>query len=220
MQVSPEPGASCSTIEPTGDRVFGVCWNGVYYCCRAFVPLIVASDAGHVINTSSVNGFWASLGPTTSHTAYSAAKFAVKGFSEALISDLRLNAPHVEVSLVMPGHVGTSIGRNSRNVLGKPQPKDLSTEEVAQLRERLGRGGLPVEGASDDQLRLGMEQRLKDFLEKAPCSAAEAATIILDGVREGRWRILVGEDAQDLDERVRADPEGAYEPGFARIGRA
>jgi hypothetical protein len=48
------------------------------------------------------------------------------------------------------------------------------------------------------------------FRDRAPVTAAEAATVILDGVRAGRWRILVGDDAHDLDERVRADPEAAY----------
>ena len=69
------------------------CWGGVYNCCRAFVPLLVASDEGHLVNTSSVNGFWASLGPGVPHTAYSAAKFAVKGFTEALIEDFRDQRP-------------------------------------------------------------------------------------------------------------------------------
>ena len=78
------------------DRTFGICWGGVYNCARAFVPLLVASDEGHIINTSSVNGFWASLGPGIPHTAYSAAKFAVKGFTEALMEDFKVNAPHVE----------------------------------------------------------------------------------------------------------------------------
>src|SRR5690348_16544662 len=64
------------------ERTFGVCWYGVYYCTRAFLPLLIASKHAHIVNTSSVNGFWASLGPTIPHTAYSAAKFAVKGFSE------------------------------------------------------------------------------------------------------------------------------------------
>ena len=50
------------------------------------------------------------------HTAYAAAKFAVKGFSEALINDLRLNAPHIQVSVVMPGHIGTSIAINSGKI--------------------------------------------------------------------------------------------------------
>ncbi len=50
-------------------------------------------------------------------------------------------------------------------------------------------------------------------------TAAEAASAILAGVREERWRILVGEDAQILDREVRAAPEEAYEPDFlARLG--
>ena len=74
----------------------------------ARVPAVAARGAAaHLVNTSSVNGFWACLGPRTAHTAYSAAKFAVKGFTEALINDFRLNAPHVKVSVVMPGHIGT-----------------------------------------------------------------------------------------------------------------
>src|SRR3546814_6338155 len=78
------------------ERTFGVRWGGVYNGSRAFLPLLVASDEGYLVNTSSVNGFWASLGPGVPHTAYSAAKFAVKGFTEALLEDLRLNAPHVK----------------------------------------------------------------------------------------------------------------------------
>jgi hypothetical protein len=48
------------------------------------------------------------------------------------------------------------------------------------------------------------------FRDLAPLTAADAATIILDGVRAGKWRILVGEDAKQLDELVRKDPEAAY----------
>jgi NADP-dependent 3-hydroxy acid dehydrogenase YdfG len=55
--------------------------------------MLQKADEGHIVNTSSINGFWASIGPTVTHTAYAAAKFAVKGFSEALITDLRINAP-------------------------------------------------------------------------------------------------------------------------------
>jgi NAD(P)-dependent dehydrogenase (short-subunit alcohol dehydrogenase family) len=202
------------------ERTFGVCWYGVYYGTRAFLPLLVAAPEGHLVNTSSVNGFWASLGPGIPHTAYSAAKFAVKGFSEALINDLRANAPHVAVSLVMPGHVGTSIVLNTPAVLGRPSPKEMTAEELRPVRERLAQRGLPVGALSDDQLRAGMQQMAEDFRDKAPLSAAAAAMIILDGVREGRWRILVGEDAKELDRRVRADPDGAYEPGFMEELRA
>ena len=84
------------------ERTFGVCWYGVYYCARAFMPLLVASDEGYIVNTSSVNGFWASLGPGIPHTAYSAAKFAVKGFTEALILYLfRRIRTNIRVSIIL-----------------------------------------------------------------------------------------------------------------------
>jgi hypothetical protein len=51
-------------------------------------------------------------------------------------------------------------------------------------------------------------------------TAGEAATIILDAVKAERWRVLVGEDAHKLDERVRADPERAYDPDFSGLGGA
>ncbi len=59
------------------ERTFNVCWGGVYLGCRTFLPLMLEAEEGHIVNTSSVNGFWASLGPGVSHTAYPAAKFAV-----------------------------------------------------------------------------------------------------------------------------------------------
>ncbi len=46
---------------------------GVYYCARAFVPLLIASGDGVLVDTSSVNGFWATLGPRIPNTADSMA---------------------------------------------------------------------------------------------------------------------------------------------------
>jgi hypothetical protein len=195
------------------DKTFAVCWGGVYHGCRAFLPMLLAADEGHVVNTSSVNGFWASLGPLVPHTAYSAAKFAVKGFTEALISDFRVNAPHLRASVVMPGHIGTSIAINSSRLHGR-DPKELSDEHLVQVRARLEKMGLDPAGASDEDLRQMMQQRAEDFRDNAPLTAAQAATIILDGVRAKRWRILVGDDAAMLDTMVREDPESAYEPEF------
>jgi NAD(P)-dependent dehydrogenase (short-subunit alcohol dehydrogenase family) len=180
---------------------------------RAFLPMLLASPAAHVVNTSSVNGFWASLGPRTAHTAYSAAKFAVKGFTEALVNDFRNHAPHVKVSLVMPGYVGTSIVMNSARMLGR-DPKEMSDEEALLARDRIARLGFDVSGATPDAIRLALQQRAVGFRDDAPTTAAEAARIILDGVRQEKWRILIGEDARVLDELVRADPEAAYDPPF------
>lgn len=191
------------------ERTFGICWGGVYNGCRAFVPLLVASDEGHLVNTSSVNGFWAMLSPGIPHTAYSSAKFAVKGLSEALLEDFRLHAPHVKVSVVMPGHIGTDIINNSRLVHGGS--REVADAEMAQIRAGMAQRGLPVETMDDDAVR-SMVQMFGDlFRDNAPVTAAEAATMILDGVREGRWRILIGDDAHRLDAAVRANPDGAYD---------
>ena len=190
------------------ERTFGVDWFGVYYNARAFLPLLVAAPVGCIVNVSSVNGFWARLGPGIPHTAYSAAKFAVKGFTEALITDLRVNAPHVSCAVVMPGHIGTSIALNTYDAMA------LGPAQLDAMRQRLVKAGAPVADLPDEAIRAIMVQRGKDFRDKAPTSAAQAATIILDGVRAGRWRILVGDDAHELDAKVRQDPEHAYDDDF------
>jgi NAD(P)-dependent dehydrogenase (short-subunit alcohol dehydrogenase family) len=195
------------------ERTFNICWGGVYFGVRTFLPMLMKADEAHIINTSSVNGFWASVGMGVAHTAYSAAKFAVKGFSEALMNDLRLNAPHIKCSVVMPGHIGTSIVSNSRKV--QSGSERLSGNEIAQTRVRLKANGVEgVDQMPDEQIQALAAERARVFLEEAPTTAAQAAKIILDGVKAGKWRILVGEDANKLDERVRRDPESAYTPEF------
>ena len=206
-------GGGASFIESSREeweKCFAVCWYGVYYCSREFVPFIVASDEGHVINTSSVNGFWASLGGTP-HTAYSAAKFAVKGFSESLIDDFRMNAPHVGVSVVMPGHIGTSIAINTGKLLNSGPRSD---EEMEKVKQNMIKLGAPVHNQSLDQIRDLIKERTESFKKSAPMTAAEAATVILDGVKNNKWRILVGEDAKALDKWVRESPEEAYNISF------
>jgi NAD(P)-dependent dehydrogenase (short-subunit alcohol dehydrogenase family) len=198
------------------ERTFAIDWWGVYYCARAFLPLLIASGDGVLVNTSSVNGFWASLGPGMPSTAYSTAKFAVKGFSEALIEDLRVNAPQVRVAVVMPGHVGTDIIANSLRAHGLPEPEHMSDAQLEDLiprgaQARLVRAGLLAEGASAGDLRQMLVRANADFRDKAPVSAAQAASVILDGVRSGAWRILVGEDAKMIDAAVRAKPGAAYD---------
>src|SRR5580693_5488575 len=168
------------------ESVFAVDFWGVYYCARVFLPLLIKSAEGVLVNTSSVNGFWASLGQGVPHTAYSTAKFAVKGFSEALIEDLRMHAPHVRVAVVMPGHVATNIVANSMMAFGVPEADALTANQ--------------------------------GFHDSAPLSAAGAAAAILDGVRSGAWRILVGADAQGLDRYIRAHPDGAYD--YAKLTAA
>jgi NAD(P)-dependent dehydrogenase (short-subunit alcohol dehydrogenase family) len=196
------------------ERTFNICWGGVYLGVRTFLPMLVKADEAHIVNTSSVNGFWASIGPGVSHTAYSAAKFAVKGFTEALINDLRLNAPHVKCSVVMPGHIGTSIVSNTRKVQSGTGSDRLSENEIALARVRLAAAGIDALAMSDADVQELADERARSFREEAPMTAAAAAKVILDGVKAGRWRILVGDDANRLDERVRQTPEHAYDAEF------
>ena len=197
------------------ERTFATDWWGVYHCARTFLPLLVASGDGVLVNTSSVNGIWAALGPGMPNTAYSAAKFAVRGFSEALIEDLRSNAPQVRVVVVIPGHVGTDIVANSLRAHGREPERmtDVQVEELipADARDRLIRAGALPQGASADDLRQFLMRAGNDFRDKAPVSAAQAATVILDALRTGTWRILIGEDAKMIDAAVRAKPEAAYD---------
>ncbi len=196
------------------EKTFNICWGGVYFGVRTFLPMLMKADQGHIVNTSSVNGFWASVGMGAPHTAYSAAKFAVKGFTEALINDLRLNAPHIKCSVVMPGHIGTSIVANSRRMHAGSESAPLSANEMLATRQRLKGMGIDPATMSDDDIQKLALDRARSFLENAPTTAAAAAKIILDGVKAGNWRILVGDDAHKLDERVREAPEQAYEPEF------
>ena len=211
-------GSMFSDDRADWERTFDTDWGGVYHCTRTFLPMLVAAEEGHLINTSSLNGLWASIGPRTPHTAYCAAKFAIRGFSEALIADFRVNAPHLRVSVVMPGHVGTSIVLNSAKAHGQ-DPDSLTSEGLDRIRRQLTGAGLPADSMSDDDIRKGVQMIGEAFRDTAPTSADRAAAIILDGVRENRWRILVGQDAELIDAAVRADPEPAYDVEFVEAIR-
>jgi len=196
------------------ERTFNICWGGVYLSTRAFLPMLQKADKGHIVNTSSVNGFWAQIGINIPQTAYSAAKFAVKGFSEALQTDLRLHAPHIKCSVVMPGHIGTGIAANTGKVQAGNDGDKLTPRQIEQARARLKAGGIDVSKMTEADIEEAVRERARRFLAEAPMTAAQAAKVILDGVKEDRWRILVGEDAQKIDEWVRRSPEQAYDVDF------
>lgn len=189
------------------ERVFNVCWLGVYNICRAFVPLVVASDEGHVINTASINALRAVHGPGAPSTSYSAGKWAVRGFTEALIEDFRTHAPHVGVSLVMPGGVGTGIRANSQQIL-RSSSDGTVTSGTEHLRTYLTGMGVPVQDSSDETLNHLMDVMQSDVFAMP---SVQAAGDILTGVRENRWRIFVGVGATELDQAVRANPENIYD---------
>ncbi len=101
------------------ERVVDVDFWGVVNGTKAFLPHLIASGDGHVVNVSSVFGLFASPG----QAAYNAAKFAVRGFTEALRQEMILAGHPVAVTTVHPGGVKTAIARNAGVVEGLDQAK-------------------------------------------------------------------------------------------------
>lgn len=161
------------------DRVMDVDFWGVVNGTKAFLPQLIASGDGHVVNTSSIFGLFA----MPSQSAYNAAKFAVRGFTESLRQEMLVNRRPVKVTCVHPGGIKTNIARNAGQ----------------------------AEGRNHDNLAAS-------FDKVARTSPSKAAEVILDGVRKGRPRVLIGADAILLDGFVRLT--GArYQRLFALLGR-
>ncbi|CAM3143709.1 acetoin dehydrogenase [Mycobacterium intermedium] len=104
------------------DRVMDVDWGGVLNGTKAFLPYLIESGDGHVVNVSSVFGLFSVPG----QAAYNAAKFAVRGFTEALRQEMITAGHPVGVTCVHPGGIKTAIARNATAAEG------LDAEEMAK----------------------------------------------------------------------------------------
>jgi butyryl-CoA dehydrogenase len=138
---------------------------GVVYGTKAFLPHLKAAGEGHIINMSSVFG----LISAPSQSAYNAAKFAVRGFTDALRMELELENAGVSCTTVHPGGVKTNIARNAR-----------VDESV-----------VPLFGPPDTARG--------DFERHAVTSPERAARQILAAVEQDRRRALIGPDAKVID---------------------
>ncbi len=117
-------GGSFEQIEPADfDWLMEINFHGVVHMTRAFLPQLRLRDEARIVNVSSIYGIISPPG----QSAYSASKFAVRGFSNALRHELE-GSP-VGVSVVHPGGVATAIARNAR------VPKDAPQDEIARGRE-------------------------------------------------------------------------------------
>jgi short-subunit dehydrogenase len=96
------------------DWLMNINFWGVVHSTRAFLPHLSRQREAHIVNLSSIFGIIAPPG----QTAYAAAKFAVRGFSESLRHELQMAASPVRLSVVHPGGVATNIARNSRTGVG------------------------------------------------------------------------------------------------------
>ena len=96
------------------DWLFDINFWGVVHGTRAFLPHLKTMGEAHIVNLSSIFGIIAPPG----QSAYAAAKFAVRGFSESLRHELAMANSSVRLSVVHPGGVSTNIARNSRTGTG------------------------------------------------------------------------------------------------------
>jgi len=141
---------------------------GVVHGCKAFLPHLKQSSWGHIVNVSSLFG----LISTPNTSAYNAAKFAVKGFSESLRIELMMTHKQLDLSCVHPGGIKTNIANYARD------------------------GGDKVGSAG----RMTTQERSDNFNDKfAKTTPEQAAKIIINGIIKKQPRILVGLDAKILD---------------------
>lgn len=145
-------GAFDRVSEADFEWLFDINFWGVVRMTRAFLPMLKASDDAHIVNLSSLYGLISPPG----QAAYSASKFAVRGFSNALRHELE--GTRVGVTVVHPGGVATSIADNARLPDGVSQ--DEAAQQVAQTKSRLR---LPPEQAAEIVIE-GIERRAKRIL--------------------------------------------------------
>ena len=147
------------------DWLFDINFHAVVRMTRAFLPILRQSDDARIVNVSSIYGIVSPPG----QSAYSASKFAVRGFSNALRHELE--GSKVGVSVVHPGGVATSIARDARAPHGAPQEE---TERRRRAAEKLLRmapeaaGELIARGIERRQARIlvGSDARAVSLLER------------------------------------------------------
>ncbi len=108
------------------ERVMDIDFWGVVNGTKAFLPHLIASGDGHIVNTSSLFGLLA----MPSQSAYNAAKFAVRGFTESLRQEMLISKHPVKVTCVHPGGIKTAIARNSTAAAGQ------DTKALAELFDK------------------------------------------------------------------------------------
>lgn len=153
------------------ERVMDVNFWGVVNGTKEFLPHLIASGDGHVINVSSVFGLFAVPG----QAAYNASKFAVRGFTEALRQEMKLAGHPVKVTTVHPGGVKTGIARNSTAAEGI-DPKELAKAFDAKLAkttpERAANIILEAVHKGHARVLVGPDAKLLDLIIRVTGSGA------------------------------------------------
>lgn len=122
------------TPQPTIQRVMDVNFYGVVHGARAFLPQMMTRNEGAIVNVSSIFG----LAGTPNHSDYCASKFAVRGFTESLMSELSESG--IQVHLLHPGGIRTNIARQERsNDFSKQflttEPEDITRHLIKSIKQ-------------------------------------------------------------------------------------
>ncbi len=144
------------------DRVMDVDFGGVANGTQLFLPHLIASGDGHLINISSLFGILA----VPSQSAYNAAKFAVRGYTEALRQEMRLAGHPVKVLCVHPGGIKTNIARNAEQADGRDHDQlARSFDKVAHMSpERAARVILQAVEKDRARVLVGADAKALDLL--------------------------------------------------------
>jgi NAD(P)-dependent dehydrogenase (short-subunit alcohol dehydrogenase family) len=147
---------------------------GVVYGTKAFLPHLKAAGEGHVINMSSVFGLISVPG----QAAYNAAKFAVRGFTDALRMELEMNPCGVSCTTVHPGGVKTNIARNARvdpsMALGRPDAAADEFDKMARTTPENAARQILL-GVTRDRRRVlvGPDAAVIDLVSRLPAAASQ-----------------------------------------------
>ncbi|MEM1132109.1 MAG: SDR family NAD(P)-dependent oxidoreductase [Pseudomonadota bacterium] len=155
------------------NQVMAVNFMGQVYGSREFLADLKDRPEALIANVSSILG----LVPKADQVAYCASKFAIRGYTEVLMQELK--GTDVQVSAIFPGHIGTDILANAIRA-GSISRLDLTSDEQDVIANQFREHGL---------------------------SPQKAAQIIMDGVENGQSHILVGDDAIQADQSYRQDPD-------------
>jgi NAD(P)-dependent dehydrogenase (short-subunit alcohol dehydrogenase family) len=153
---------------------------GVVYGTKAFLPHLKASGEGHVVNLSSVFG----LISVPSQSAYNAAKFAVRGFTDALRMELEIEGAPVSCTTVHPGGIKTNIARNARidpsvASLGGQESGPEDFERIARTRpEEAARQILAAVQRNRRRALVGPDARVIDLLARLPAAVCQRLVIL------------------------------------------
>ena len=170
------------------DWLVGINWWGVVHGTKAFLPHLIASGDGHLVNVSSAFGFVSA--PTQS--AYNATKFAVRGFTEALRQEMMIAKHKVGVSCVHPGGIRTNIAKTSR-AADPSQVDKLATQFAKVTRTSPADAAKTIlNGVRRNHARIliGADAYLIDAVPRLLGSAYQDLNVF--GIRHSRYDVMVG----------------------------